>query len=243
MNIKYSRENITAKVNLVHRKLKQNIDKRYKSTEARLFPEGRNCYGVRIPITRKIAKKVFEEIKSSSKNDVFAVCEELLASKLHEPLVIAFQLAYELKKKYTKSDFKIFESWLKKYVRNWSSCDDFCCNTLGEILFQYPELLQKTFLWTKSSNKWLRRASSVSLIYSIRRKKNLKQVFKTANALLNDNDDMVQKGYGWMLKEASNHYPKEIFWFVMKKKEKMPRIALRYAIEKLPSKLRRKALK
>ena len=110
MNIKYSRENIAEKVKLVHRELKQNIDKRYKSTEARLFPEGRNCYGVRIPITRKIAKKVFKEIKSSSKNDVFAVCEELLSSKLHEPLIISFQLAYELRKKYTKDDFKLFES-------------------------------------------------------------------------------------------------------------------------------------
>ena len=243
MVIGYSRKSITEKVTLVHRKLKQNIDKKYKSTETRLFPEGRNCYGVRIPTARKIAKKVFGEIKSSNKNDIFVVCEELLSSKLHEPLIVSFQLAYELRKKYTKNDFKIFESWLKKYVRNWSSCDDFSCNVLGEILFQYPELFQKTFLWTKSSNRWLRRASAISLIYSIRRGKNLKRIFKTANALLKDDDDMVQKGYGWMLKEASNRYPKEIFLYVIKQKERMPRTALRYAIEKLPYKLRRKILK
>ena len=243
MVIDYTRKSIKERISFVHKELKQNIDKKYKSTEARLFPEGRNCYGVRIPTVRKIAKKIFREIKSSGKNDVFAVCEELLSSKLHEPLIVSFQLAYELRKKYTKDDFKIFEFWLKKYIRNWSSCDDFCCNALGEMLFQYPELFQKTFLWTKSSNRWLRRASAVSLIYSIRRKKHLKQIFKTARALLKDNDDMVQKGYGWMLKEASNCYPKEIFLYVMNLKEKMPRTALRYAIEKLPHKLRKKVLK
>ena len=243
MVIDYARKSITERISFVHKELKQNIDKKYKSTEARLFPEGRNCYGVRIPTVRKIAKKIFKGIKSSSKNDVFAVCEELLSSKLHEPLIVSFQLAYEVRSKYTKDDLKIFESWLKKYVRDWSSCDDFCCNAVGEILFQYPELLQKTFLWTKSSNRWLRRASAVSLIYSIRRKKNLKQIFKTARALLKDNDDMVQKGYGWMLKEASNHYQQEVLLYVMKQKETMPRTALRYAIEKLPPKLRRKILK
>lgn len=46
-----------------------------------------------------------------------------------------------------------------------------------------------------------------------------------------DSDVMVQKGYGWMLKEASNNYPNEVFDYVMKRKKEMPRIALRYAID------------
>ena len=53
---------------------------------------------------------------------------------------------------------------------------------------------------------------------------------------------MVQKGYGWMLKEASNHNQKGVFAFVMKHKAKMPRTALRYAIEKLPAILKKKAM-
>jgi len=73
-------------------------------------------------------------------------------------------------------------------------------------------------------------------------KKYLAQILKTAETLLTDTDDMVQKGYGWMLKEASNHNQKEVFNFVMKHKNRMPRTALRYAIEKLPEKLRKKAM-
>ena len=68
-------------------------------------------------------------------------------------------------------------------------------------------------------------------------------VLRTADALLTDQDVMVQKGYGRTLKEASNNYPKEVFDYVMRNKKVMPRMALRYAIEKLPEKLRKEAMK
>jgi 3-methyladenine DNA glycosylase AlkD len=71
----------------------------------------------------------------------------------------------------------------------------------------------------------------------------LDEVFKTADMLLTDDDDMVQKGYGWTLKEASNQFPDEVFRYVMKNKRRMPRTALRYAIEKLPQKMRKEAMK
>jgi len=53
---------------------------------------------------------------------------------------------------------------------------------------------------------------------------------------------LVQKGYGWMLKEAANLFPQEVFQYVLKNKAKMPRTALRYAIEKMPAAWRKKAL-
>jgi len=58
-----------------------------------------------------------------------------------------------------------------------------------------------------------------------------------------DSDDMVQKGYGWMLKVASETYQHEVFEYVMRNKRAMPRTALRYAIEKMPDELRREAMK
>ncbi|MFH0874439.1 MAG: DNA alkylation repair protein [archaeon] len=60
--------------------------------------------------------------------------------------------------------------------------------------------------------------------------------------LLEDSDDMVQKGYGWLLKEESRMHQKEVFDYVIKNKSKMPRTALRYAIELMPKELRAKAM-
>ena len=82
----------------------------------------------------------------------------------------------------------------------------------------------------------------MSLIVPVRNRLLLEKVFRTADSLLVDKDDMVQKGYGWMLKEASNRFPGEVFGYVMKNKSQMPRTALRYAIEKLPVDKRKKAM-
>ena len=71
----------------------------------------------------------------------------------------------------------------------------------------------------------------------------LREAFVVADILLKDSDDMVQKAYGWMLKEVSNQYPERVFSYVMKHKDKMPRTALRYAIEKLSLSLKKQAMK
>lgn len=91
-------------------------------------------------------------------------------------------------------------------------------------------------------NLWTRRAAAVSLIIPARRGNFLKDIFEIADILLLDKEDLAQKGYGWMLKAASQAHQKEVFNFVMKSKAKMPRTALRYAIEKMPKVLREKAM-
>ena len=66
--------------------------------------------------------------------------------------------------------------------------------------------------------------------------------FEDYQMRLKDDDDMVRKGYGWMLKSASRAHEKEVFEYVVKNKGKMPRTALRYAIEKMPKDLKAKAM-
>ena len=198
---------------------------------------------MRAPIVRKIAAGNFAAIKLLPKHRVFTLCEKLLQSNYNEEAMIAFDWAKRLTKQYQKKDYKIFEQWLKKYVTNWAMCDIFCTNAFGHLIIKYPEYLKIIKQWTKSKNRWVRRASAVIMIPLIKQnKKYLKDVFQIADILLLDKDDLVQKGYGWMLKEAANHYQKDIFNFVMLRKHKMPRTALRYAIEKMPVSLKKKAM-
>ena len=83
----------------------------------------------------------------------------------------------------------------------------------------------------------------MSLIIPARRGKFLEDVFDIADILLLDEDDLVQKGYGWMLKEASRLNQRQVFDYVVRQKAVMPRTALRYAIEKMPEDMRRSAMK
>lgn len=200
-------------------------------------------YGIKTSIIRKISNQTFREIKDHPKKEIFIYCEQLLESNDRYETSIAFEWALKLKGQYGLSDFTRFESWLKKHVNSWASCDHLCGGALGHLIFQFPELVTKTKKWTRSKNRWLRRASAVCLIISGRNRQLLDEILNTADILLTDEDDMVQKGYGWMLKEASNQFPEEIFEYVMKHKRDMPRTALRYSIEKIPPKMKKEAMK
>ena len=227
----------------IKKQLKDNVDLEYKKNSYNFFKEEIRLYGVRTPVVRNISKNYFSEIKDSNKKQIFFLCEELLRSGYIEESVIAFDWTYRIKDQYEKKDFKIFDSWLKKYVSDWGRCDDLCTHALGFYLFKFPEFLPKIEKWAFSKNRWQRRASAVCLIYSLKRKRNLTNAFNIANILLEDSDDLVQKGYGWMLKEASNVYPDEIFNFVNENKKIMPRTALRYAIEKMPKEIKIELMK
>lgn len=209
---------------------------------SKFHKDGKIHIGIATPLIRKIAFKNFKEVKNLEKKQIFSLCEKLLKTDESGYQDIAFDWAFRLRKNYQREYFKIFENWIKNYVDTWGSCDDLCTHAFGEFVYQFPEFLPQIKEWSKSKNKWFRRASAVVLIYPLRKGKYLKEAFDTAKILLKDNEDLVQKGYGWMLKEASNLHQKEVFDFVIKNKKLMSRTALRYAIEKLPRKLRDRAM-
>ena len=228
----------------LRQELKKNIDPAYRESIKRFFKDDQKIavYGVRIPIVRKIAASYFPRIKQKSKDEIFRMCEEMWASGIGEEKTIASLWISRLESQFSPSDFKFFESWLRKYVANWGACDVLCGYLFGPFILKFPEFMPKIKNWTKSKNRWVRRAAAVVMIVPVRKKKFLEDAFEIADLLFLDKDDMVQKGYGWMLKEASNVYPKEVFDYVMERKANMPRTALRYAIEKMPSEWKKKAM-
>ena len=113
---------------------------------------------------------------------------------------------------------------------------------MGSFIDMYPQYIDSLKDWTASENRWYRRAAAVTLILAARRGDFLDDVLEISDKLLTDEDDLVQKGYGWMLKEASREHQQEIFDYVVRNKKVMPRTALRYAIEKMPKDLRVKAM-
>lgn len=229
-------------ISQIRQELKQNADEKTKTSGQRFFKETIKLYGVKTALVSQLGKKFLKEIKDQDKSKIFSLCEQLWQSGYLEETFIACHWSYALREKYETPDFKIFEDWIKKYINNWASCDTFCNHTVGSFVESYPKYLPQLLVWTKSKNRWLRRAAAVSLIVPAKRGLFLPEVFQIADSLLTDSDDMVQKGYGWMLKVASQAHQKEVFDYVMKNKNNMPRTALRYAIEKMPPELKTKAM-
>lgn len=235
-------ENIVAGV---RQTLINNADEKTRNTSARYFKEGEGArvHGVKTTEVRRIGKEFYTQINHKSKKEIFEICDGLWKSGYLEEAIVACMWSESLHKKYEPSDFVVFEHWVKDYVNNWADCDTLCNHTIGTFMMMYPEYLHELKRWAKSSERWVKRASAVTLIIPARKGMFLKEILEIADILLQDRDDMVQKGYGWMLKAASQASENEIFNYVMSKKAVMPRTALRYAIEKMPNELKLKAMR
>lgn len=225
-------------IDKIRQELVRSIDEKTQATSQNFFKEEIKYYGVKTDIVGKISKEYFKLIESKSKSEIFDLCDKFWQSGYIEESFIACNWSYYIHKHYEPEDFKIFEKWINDYVKNWASCDTLCNHSIGEFIEMYPEYLSKLKEFAKSENRWMRRASAVTLIIPARKGLFLNDILEIADILLLDKDDLVQKGYGWMLKAASQANQKEIFDFVIKRKTTMPRTALRYAIEKMPKELR-----
>jgi 3-methyladenine DNA glycosylase AlkD len=206
------------------------------------FKEPINTRGWKSGDLHKIAKKYFP--KDLPKNEVFQLCNKLWATGFMEESFIVCDWVYELAKKYEEKDFDVFENWIEKYISNWATCDTFCTNIMGEFVEKYPACIEKIKNWAVSNNRWVKRASAVSFIAPAKKGHFAKDIFAIADILLLDPDDLVQKGYGWSLKCLSqSQYLQDVYDFVTQRKDKMPRTAYRYAIEKMPDEMRKNAIK
>lgn len=229
-------------VKQITKELKKNIDPTYNVQQ--FFKQPVPAYGVRYPIVRKIAKEFYP--KEKTKEEIFKLSEELCKLNIQEEKVVAFEWIYAKKDQFKKSDFKFFEHLLKTYVNNWALCDDLAPTTLNYMITTFPELIPKTQKWTKSKNKYVRRAACVVHLKDFSGRKpnqsKLEEIFHVCNILKFDKEDIVQKGYGWLLKNTSKTYPKQVYQYILKNKD-MPRTSLRYALEYYSKEERKKAMK
>lgn len=227
----------------LRQKLKENADEKTRLSGETFFKEDVKIYGLKAADAKRIGNEYLRELKGRSKHEIFDLCEQLWQSQYLEECTMACNWSYSLRKSYTPDDFARFERWVSEYVTNWAACDTLCNHTVGDFVVMYPQYIANLKQWTRSENRWMRRAAAVSLIVPAKRGLFLSDVFEIADLMITDPDDMVQKGYGWLLKAATEQHTQEVFEYVMSKRSVMPRTALRYAIEKMPRELKSEAMK
>ena len=225
-------------ISQIRLELKSHADPEIQKTSLRFFKEKITCYGIKTATVIAIAKKYWKVVKDREKPEIFALCEELYHSGYMEESFIVSNWAQAISGRYERDDLVVFRHWIDTYITNWAACDGFCNHAVGDFMERFPDCVGELRAWTQSQNRWMRRAAAVSLIVPAKHGKFLKESMEIADLLLTDSDDMVQKGYGWLLKEASRKHQKDVFDYVIKNKKVMPRTALRYAIELMPGELK-----
>jgi 3-methyladenine DNA glycosylase AlkD len=208
----------------------------------RFFKEEIKSRGWYTDELRKVAVRFRKAILTDCDQQfLLAVADKLFRGRVLEEKVFAVFLLQGMTGKFGNTKFKLFSAWLPR-VSSWADHDALASYLLGPMIAEDPRRSRAVFTWAKSSNRWFRRAAAVSLIRAIREQKCRREVVQISNLLLNDEDDMVQKGLGWLLREAAKCDHDQTLPYLKKIQARAPRLVIRTACETLPKSEREEIL-
>jgi 3-methyladenine DNA glycosylase AlkD len=208
----------------------------------RFFKEEIQSRGWRMKELRQLARRFSRLIREQEGLDyLVAVADELFRGPVLEEKVLAVLLVAPCVAECTAKHFKLFEQWLDR-VSSWADHDALVQYLIGPMMVADPRRLRRVFVWSRSSNRWLRRAAAVALLRGTNQGLYWPEVQQITRALLNDEDDMVRKGLAWLLRETARYDGKRTMPLLMSIRERAPRPVLRTACERLSEAQRKKVL-
>lgn len=209
------------------------VDEDFRRGQHHFFQEEVDNCGVRGHQVKRIAAALYRRVKTWPAADRNKLCDALWKSGKFEEGVVAIYLYRRFQRQCGAAEFKLFARWIDRYVRNWAHTDGVASWLLAASIANAPELIGQLSAWTRSANRWKRRAAAVALLQEAKQGRRTEEIFRIASLLVEDSDDMVQKGVGWLLKEAYPKKPRETVEFLTTWKRRTTRLVLRYAAEKM----------
>lgn len=200
------------------------------------YGEGDIFLGVMTPDMRIVTKK-YRDIP-------LGIVKELIHHKIHEMRSLALGiLVYRFEKGNEQLKTEIYEFYMDNLegVNNWDLVDISCPKIVGAYLLSHPEEKDILYSFAKDSDIWKRRISVISTFVFIRNGE-LDDTLKISKILLSSKEDLIHKAVGWMLREVGKKDIDVLRKFLNENIHNMPRTTLRYAIEKMEEKERKKYL-
>jgi 3-methyladenine DNA glycosylase AlkD len=191
---------------------------------------------------RRSAVRFRREVRKERGLDFLVeVADHLFSGPVLEEKVAAVFLLEKLDGEFGDAEFKLFETWLDR-ISSWADHDALVHDLIAPMIASKPARARTVFRWAKSSNRWHRRAACVALIRGSRTKMFFPEITKLSDSLLADEDDMVQKGLGWLLRETAKFDAERTVPYLMKIRRHAPRLVLRTACETLTPAVRKRVL-
>lgn len=211
------------------------VVQRFFKTGAGEYGEGDVFLGIKVPELRKLAKE-YEDIATDE-------VEELLRFSVHEERLLALLILIRKYQKGNESVRKgVYELYLEntQFINNWNLVDASAEHIVGSFLMDKSR--EPLYRLAISKNLWERRISIMATFHFIKHG-NFSETMKISEMLLSDEEDLIHKAVGWMLREVGkrNMFTEERF--LRDHYKKMPRTMLRYAIERFPESKRQRFLK
>ena len=225
-------DQIVKTLNTLKSKEKIAILQRFFKTGKGEYGEGDIFIGLTVPEQRKIAKQ-FQAAE-------FSDLKKLLQSKIHEHRLTALEiLVMKYEKAKSESEKEKSVKFLLKNLRgvnNWDLVDLSAPYILGDWLIDRKDR-DVLYKFAVSKKLWERRIAIVST-YTLIRVGQFSDTIKICEILMKDQQDLIHKACGWMLREVGKKSEKTLIKFLNRNVKKMPRTMLRYSIERLPEEFR-----
>jgi len=227
--------------------LKENAD-------LRLALQGRGYFkadekvallGIRAPRLRAIESEIYRSIKPPwDFVDALAFCDILVRNPYLEAKAVGIILLSRCRKKFTPVLFEIARGWLEAgCCDSWAATDALSTMIVAPLIQPHPELVEKLRDWTESPSLWVRRASAVALTPLARKGLRLDQAYAIGEMLMHRPEDLIHKAVGWLLRECGKTDAGRLESFLISHIPRLPRTALRYAIERFPPDRRQRLLR
>ena len=226
---------IKSKLRELANKKNAEIAQRFFKTGPGEYGEGDKFLGIRVPVLRKLAKE-YQTITVEE-------TEHLLKSPIHEERQLSLFILISIYSKGEEAVKKgIYKLYLNntKFVNNWDLVDASAEHIVGNFLINKGK--NTIYRLAKSEDLWERRISIMSTFYFIKHGQ-YSETMKISKVLLHDNEDLIHKAVGWMLREVGKRNLPLEEEFLKKYYKEMPRTMLRYAIERFPEPKRLRYLK
>lgn len=191
---------------------------------------------------RRAAVRFRREVRKEYGFDFLVeLADQLFVGSVLEEKAVAVFLLEKLDREFGDREFKLFESWLDR-ISSWADHDGLVHYLISPMVAVKPARIKAVFRWAKSPDRWHRRAACVAMIRGSRSRMFFPEITKLSNFLLADEDDMVRKGLGWLLRETVKFDAKRTVSYLMKIRGRAPRLVLRTACETLPARTRKQVL-
>ncbi len=200
--------------------------------------------GIRSAQVREIEKAVFHAVKPVwSGADALRFADILIRNRFLDAKSVGILLLSRYVKQLGTALMPAVRCWLSEgHCANWATTDVLSTTVLTPLLRQHPELLGHLPDWARCESLWVRRAAAVSLTLLARRGEHLDTAYAIATALLGDSEDLMHKAVGWLLRECGKTDGRRLERFLLANGPKIPRTAVRYAIERYSEATRRRLL-
>ena len=204
----------------------------------RFFKEQIGSHGWRTGDLRRAAVRWRRRIRMEfGLSFLLRIADQLFSGRVLEEKIFAVLLLEKITGEFGDPEFCRFESWLNR-IRSWADHDALVHYLIAAMIVARPARVEAVFRWARSGNRWHRRAACVALIQAARQKMFFSEIKRLSGLLLTDEDDMVRKGVGWLLRETAKADSKRTLPYLIHIRNRAPGLVLRTACGTLTAKAR-----